>query len=314
MNNEYEEAVVLDNDMYPTESIDNDGINIPNLPTTPIDVAKTLAENPEAIRATGELVEKVGDAAPKIIGAMGELVEKVGDATPKIIGATGELVEKAGDAVPNIIGATGNVVEKVGEVGVNVVRETGNVVEKVGEAGVNVIRETGNVVEKVGEAGVNVVRETGNAGAKIIDSTGCLVEKARNARAKIIDSKGDARAKIIDSAGNNLNPLKIVSDTIIKGMELEKEHQKTRQIEAMTNPEFVKAVGKYKNIDHALQKSYRERSESLDQLYESLKSNDKEERIIAMNAISKIVSSSALSELDKIENKHHDPTQPLLDF
>ena len=285
MNNEYEEAVVLDNNMYPTESIDNDGINIPNLPTTPIDVAKTLVENPEAIRATGELVEKVGDAAPKIIGAMGELVEKVGDATPKIIGATGELVEKAGDAVPNIIGATGNVVEKVGEVGVNVVRETGNVVEKVGEAGVNVIRETGNVVEKVGEARVNVVRETGNAGAKIIDS-----------------------------AGNNLNPLKIVSDTIIKGMELEKEHQKTRQIEAMTNPEFVKAVGKYKNIDHALQKSYRERSESLDQLYESLKSNDKEERIIAMNAISKIVSSSALSELDKIENKHHDPTQPLLDF
>ena len=314
MNNEYEEAVVLDNNMYPTESIDNDGINIPNLPTTPIDVAKTLAENPEAIRATGELVEKVGDAAPKIIGAMGELVEKVGDATPKIIGATGELVEKAGDAVPNIIGATGNVVEKVGEVGVNVVRETGNVVEKVGEAGVNVIRETGNVVEKVGEAGVNVVRETGNAGAKIIDSTGGLVEKARNARAKIIDSKGDARAKIIDSAGNNLNPLKIVSDTIIKGMELEKEHQKTRQIEAMTNPEFVKAVGKYKNIDHALQKSYRERSESLDQLYGSLKSNDKDERIIAMNAISKIVSSSALSELDKIENKHHDPTQPLLDF
>ena len=278
MNNEYEEAVVLDNNMYPTESIDNDGINIPNLPTTPIDVAKTLAENPEAIRATGELVEKVGDAAPKIIGAMGELVEKVGDATPKIIGATGELVEKAGDAVPNIIGATGNVVEKVGEVG------------------------------------VNVVRETGNAGAKIIDSTGGLVEKARNARAKIIDSKGDARAKIIDSAGNNLNPLKIVSDTIIKGMELEKEHQKTRQIEAMTNPEFVKAVGKYKNIDHALQKSYRERSESLDQLYGSLKSNDKDERIIAMNAISKIVSSSALSELDKIENKHHDPTQPLLDF
>ena len=97
-------------------------------------------------------------------------------------------------------------------------------------------------------------------------------------------------------------------------MELEKEHQKTRQIEAMTNPEFVKAVGKYKNIDHALQKSYRERSESLDQLYESLKSNDKDERMIAMNAISKIVSSSALSELDKIENKHHDPTQPLLDF
>ncbi|MBQ2302841.1 MAG: hypothetical protein II256_00285, partial [Bacteroidales bacterium] len=167
-----------------------------------------------------------------------------------------------------------NVVEKVGEAGVNVVRETGNVVEKVGEAGVNVVRETGNVVEKVGEAGVNTINAT----------------------------------------GENFNPLKIVSDTIIKGMELEKERQKTRQIEAMTNPEFVRAVGKYKNIDHALQKSYIERSESLDQLYEGLKSNDKDERMIAMNAISKIVSSSALSELDKIENKHHDPTQPLLDF
>lgn len=184
MNNECEEAVVLKDNMYPTESADNDVINIPNLPATTIDVVKTLAENPEAIRATGELVEKVGDAAPKII----------------------------------------------------------------------------------------------------------------------------------DSAGKNFNPVKIASDTIIKGMELEKERQKTRQIEAMTNPEFVRAVGKYKNIDHALQKSYRERSESLDQLYESLKSNDKDERMIAMNAISKIVSSSALSELDKIENKHHDPTQPLLDF
>jgi hypothetical protein len=200
-NNEYEEAVVLD-DMYPAESTKPVNINMPNLPITPYDVAKTLAENPEAIRATGELVEKVGDAAPKII-----------------------------------------------------------------------------------------------------DSAGGLVEKA-----------GDAGTKIIDSAGKNFNAVKIASDTIIKGMELEKERQKTRQIEAMTNPEFVRAVGKYKNIDHALQKSYRERSESLDQLYESLKSNDKEERIIAMNAISKIVSSSALSELDKIENKHHDPTQPLLDF
>lgn len=200
-NNEYEEAVVLD-DMYPAESTKPVNINMPNLPITPYDVAKTLAENPEAIRATGELVEKVGDAAPKII-----------------------------------------------------------------------------------------------------DSTGGLVEKA-----------GNAGTKIIDSAGKNFNAVKIASDTIIKGMELEKERQKTRQIEAMTNPEFVRAVGKYKNIDHALQKSYRERSESLDQLYESLKSSDKDERIIAMNAISKIVSSSALSELDKIENKHHDPTQPLLDF
>lgn len=200
-NNEYKEAVVLDNDMYPAES--TKPVNIkPNLPITPYDVAKTLAENPEAIRATGELVEKVGDAAPKII-----------------------------------------------------------------------------------------------------DSAGGLVEKA-----------GDAGTKIIDSAGKNFNAVKIASDTIIKGMELEKERQKTRQIEAMTNPEFVRAVGKYKNIDQALQKSYRERSESLDQLYGSLKSNDKDERIIAMNAISKIVSSSALSELDKIENKHHDPTQPLLDF
>lgn len=199
-NNEYKEAVVLD-DMYPAES--TKPVNIkPNLPITPYDVAKTLAENPEAIRATGELVEKVGDAAPKII-----------------------------------------------------------------------------------------------------DSAGGLVEKA-----------GDAGTKIIDSAGKNFNAVKIASDTIIKGMELEKERQKTRQIEAMTNPKFVRAVGKYKNIDHALQKSYRERSESLDQLYESLKSSDKDERIIAMNAISKIVSSSALSELDKIENKHHDPTQPLLDF
>lgn len=200
-NNEYEEAVVLD-DMYPAESTKPVNINMPNLPITPYDVAKTLAENPEAIRATGELVEKVGDAAPKII-----------------------------------------------------------------------------------------------------DSAGGLVEKA-----------GDAGTKIIDSAGKNFNAVKIASDTIIKGMELEKERQKTRQIEAMTNPEFVRAVGKYKNIDQALQKSYRERSESLDQLYESLKSSDKDERIIAMNAISKIVSSSALSELDKIENKHHDPTQPLLDF
>ena len=200
-NNEYEEAVVLD-DMYPAESTKPVNINMPNLPITPYDVAKTLAENPEAIRATGELVEKLGDAAPKII-----------------------------------------------------------------------------------------------------DSTGGLVEKA-----------GNAGTKIIDSAGKNFNAVKIASDTIIKGMELEKERQKTRQIEAMTNPEFVRAVGKYKNIDHALQKSYRERSESLDQLYESLKSSDKDERIIAMNAISKIVSSSALSELDKIENKHHDPTQPLLDF
>lgn len=200
-NNEYEEAVVLD-DMYPAESTKPVNINMPNLPITPYDVAKTLAENPEAIRATGELVEKVGDAAPKII-----------------------------------------------------------------------------------------------------DSAGGLVEKA-----------GDAGTKIIDSAGKNFNAVKIASDTIIKGMELEKERQKTRQIEAMTNPEFVRAVGKYKNIDQALQKSYRERSESLDQLYGSLKSNDKDERIIAMNAISKIVSSSALSELDKIENKHYDPTQPLLDF
>lgn len=184
MNNEYEEAVVLKDNMYPTESADNDVINIPNLPATPFDVVKTLAENPEAIRATGELVEKIGDSG----------------------------------------------------------------------------------------------------------------------------------TKIIDSIGNNLNPLKIASNTRIKRMELQMERQKTRQIEAMTNPEFVRAVGKYKNIDHALQKSYRERSESLDQLYEGLKSNDKDERMIAMNAISKIVSSSALSELDKIENKHHDPTQPLLDF
>ena len=236
-NNEYEEAVVLD-DMYPAESTKPVNINMPNLPITPYDVAKTLAENPEAIRATGELVEKVGDAAPKIIDSTGGLVEKAGNAGTKIIDSVGGLVEKVGDAAP-----------------------------------------------------------------KIIDSTGGLVEKV-----------GDAAPKIIDSAGKNFNAVKIASDTIIKGMELEKERQKTRQIEAMTNPEFVRAVGKYKNIDHALQKSYRERSESLDQLYEGLKSNDKDERMIAMNAISKIVSSSALSELDKIENKHHDPTQPLLDF
>lgn len=123
-----------------------------------------------------------------------------------------------------------------------------------------------------------------------------------------------ATSELVDKLGDNLNPLKMGTTIIMKHMDLETEREKRRQIEALTNPEFVRAVTKYKNIDKCLQEGYRERTEGLDILYKQLESKDKDVVIQAMITISNIISSSPLEELEKVENIHRDPTQPLLDF
>ena len=192
-----------------------------------------------------------------------------------------------------------------------------------GDAVGTIITATGEaeakVITSLGEAGGNIINAYGNSKATILDSKGRNADglvklKLANAEAeaKVITSLGEAGGTIIDSVGDNFNPMKMAMNLQKQRMELEYEKEKTDQIKAMTNPEFVRAVGKYKNIDAALQNSYRERDTALQTCYQKLNSSNEAERIEAMKSISNIVSSSALNELDKIESKYHDPSQDLL--
>ncbi|MBR5469529.1 MAG: hypothetical protein IKU78_03590, partial [Paludibacteraceae bacterium] len=186
------------------------------------------------------------------------------------------------------------------------------------------------VITSVGDAGGTIINAYGNSKATILDAKGrneamILDAKGRNAEglsqieiakgqahAEAIKARGEATDSIIGAIGDNFNPMKMLMNLEKQRIELEYEKEKTAQIQAMTNPEFVRAVGKYKNIDTTLQKSYRERETALETMYQQLNSSDKEERIEAMRAVSNIVSSSALKELDKIESKYQDPSQDLL--
>ena len=287
---EYEEYEIISDNSTSIASTVNNVTKNPG-----VQIAEKLIENPEAIRATGEaagnIITSLGEAEAKVITSVGDaggtIINAYGNSKAKILDAKG----RNADGLVKLKQANGEVAAKV--------------ITSVGDAGGTIINAYGNSKAKILDAKANseamIINAEANSEAMILDA------KGRNADGlvKLKQANGEVAKTVIDTLGDNLNPIKIKAN-------LERERLKTDQIKAMTNPEFVRAVGKYKNIDTTLQKSYSERETALETMYQQLNSSNKEERIEAMRAVSSIVSSSALKELDKIESKYQDPSQDLL--
>jgi len=94
--------------------------------------------------------------------------------------------------------------------------------------------------------------------------------------------------------------------------------EKTKQIDALSKVQIAKIAAKYRLAETALCNIFSERDKALDKQYKlldkAIEKDDNELVIAALKGISGIVSSSPLSDFEKMLAIYDDTNIPLLDF
>lgn len=94
--------------------------------------------------------------------------------------------------------------------------------------------------------------------------------------------------------------------------------QRTKQIKAITELELAKTVATYKVLHEFLTSTFSERHEALQKHYDilddAIRKGDKEIILASLNGIGNIVTTSPLSELQRLAQIFDDTSVPLLDF
>ena len=91
-----------------------------------------------------------------------------------------------------------------------------------------------------------------------------------------------------------------------------------KQIKAQTDVQLANTIAKYKVCHEFLESTFGERHEALQKHYDVLDnavaSGDRDLILAALHGISDIVTTSPLSELQRLAEVFDDPSVPLLDF
>jgi len=94
--------------------------------------------------------------------------------------------------------------------------------------------------------------------------------------------------------------------------------ERTKQIDALSKVQIAKIAAKYRLAETALCNIFSERDKALGKHYElldkAIEKDDNELVIAALKGISGIVSSSPLSDFEKMLSIYDDTSVPLLDF
>ena len=107
----------------------------------------------------------------------------------------------------------------------------------------------------------------------------------------------------IELANNTIN-------TVRKAIE---SREKRKQIEAITKKEIVKIGAKYKTAEKYLNEEFKLRENSLDELYEKLKSDNETIVLGAMRAIGNLHSSTPMQGLKDASKYYEDDIDKLLE-
>ena len=95
-------------------------------------------------------------------------------------------------------------------------------------------------------------------------------------------------------------------------------HQRTKQLEMMTQMQLANTVAKYQLCHEFLDNTFKERHGALQKHYDLLdravESNDREMILASLHGISSIVTTSPLSELQRLASVFDNTDVPLLDF
>ena len=94
--------------------------------------------------------------------------------------------------------------------------------------------------------------------------------------------------------------------------------QKTEQVRMITQERIVNTLAKFKQNQDIIEKVFGERDKALSKYYEvldkAMASNDRQMLLASMEQISKVVTTSPLSEIERLSQIYDDTSQPLLDF
>lgn len=95
-------------------------------------------------------------------------------------------------------------------------------------------------------------------------------------------------------------------------------HQRTKQLQMMTNVELANITARYEVVKEYMMNSFGERSKSLNKFYntldKALECDDRDLIIASMQSISNVVATSPLQDIEKFKELFNDTSRPLLDF
>ncbi len=101
-----------------------------------------------------------------------------------------------------------------------------------------------------------------------------------------------------------------ITNTIGKVVE---SREKRKQIEAITKKEIVKIGAKYRTAETVLNEEFKQRENSLDELYEKLKSDNETIVLEAMRQIGNLHSSTPMQGLKEVSRLYEDNIDKLLE-
>lgn len=95
-------------------------------------------------------------------------------------------------------------------------------------------------------------------------------------------------------------------------------HERTKQIEAVTQVKLAQTIAKFKTCQDVITKTFAERDKGLQKFYDTLdkgvESGDRELILAAMSNISNVITTSPLADIQALCKRFDDPDDSLLDF